>query len=143
MNVCILHSTYSLGGRFVRADHHCRLPRAFVCLYADEDATMVSFACLYISVYAFVYKHVVHVCTHLCTNMQLCTNMCTHVCTHDHCSSRFPFVILCIVFAAFVHKHVVHMCTHLICVQTCGTHVYPFVYKHAIVYKHVYTCMYT
>ena len=30
-----------------------------------------------------------------------------------------------------------------ICVQTCGTHVYPFVYKHAIVYKHVYTCMYT
>jgi hypothetical protein len=30
-----------------------------------------------------------------------------------------------------------------ICVQTCGTRVYTFVYKHAIVYKHVYTCMYT
>ena len=75
-------------------------------------------------VYTFVYKHAI-----------VYKHVSTHMCTHDHCSSRFPFLILCIVFAAFVHKHVVHMRAHLICVQICGTHVY----KLAIVYKQ--TCV--
>jgi hypothetical protein len=67
-------------------------------------------------VYTFVYKHAI-----------VYIHVCTHICTHAHCSSRFPFLILCIVFAAFVHKHVVHVCTFYLCtnmwytcVQTCN-----------------------